>query len=210
MMDPLDFFGSTEPPKDLQEIKERVESFIEYHKADGKKVALITSGGTLVPLEQQTVRHLDNFSTGTRGSTSAEQFLLRGYAVIFLYRDSSFFPYTRLLLSNKETLFDWLNCDSDGHISLNPPSNLKDTVVTSLTKYNEVKSSNRLLSISFVSVFDYLHYLRLLSQLMKTLNKHAFIYLAAAVSDFYIHPKDMVSQVFIHRFSCQIFPVFFS
>ena len=42
MMDPLDFFGSTEPPKDLQEIKERVESFIEYHKADGKKVALIT------------------------------------------------------------------------------------------------------------------------------------------------------------------------
>ena len=42
MMGPLDFFGSTEPPKDLQEIRERVESFIEYHKADGKKVALIT------------------------------------------------------------------------------------------------------------------------------------------------------------------------
>ena len=75
----------------------------------------------------------------------------------------------------------------------------------------QVKSSNRLLSISFVSVFDYLHYLRLLSQLLKTLDKHAFIYLAAAVSDFYIHPKDMVSQVvFIHTFSCQIFPGFFS
>ena len=90
---------------------------------------------------------------------SFRQFLSRGYAVIFLYRDSSFFPYTRLLLSNKETLFDWLNCDSDGHISLNPPSNLKDTVVTSLTKYKEVKCSNLiffiLCNIYMVLFIDY-------------------------------------------------------
>ena len=33
---------------------------------------VITSGGTTVPLEKNTVRFIDNFSTGTRGATSAE------------------------------------------------------------------------------------------------------------------------------------------
>lgn len=35
-------------------------------------IALVTSGGTTVPLEKQTVRFLDNFSTGNRGALSAE------------------------------------------------------------------------------------------------------------------------------------------
>lgn len=36
------------------------------------KVVLVTSGGTAVPLEKQTVRYLDNFSTGSRGALSTE------------------------------------------------------------------------------------------------------------------------------------------
>ena len=46
----------------------------------------IKSGGTTVPLEQNTVRFIDNFSAGTRGSASAEYFLGAGYQVIFLHR----------------------------------------------------------------------------------------------------------------------------
>ena len=46
----------------------------------------LKSGGTTVPLEQNTVRFIDNFSAGTRGSASAEYFLEAGYDVIFIHR----------------------------------------------------------------------------------------------------------------------------
>jgi phosphopantothenate-cysteine ligase len=36
---------------------------------------LVTSGGTSVPLELNTVRSIENFSTGTRGARSAEFFI---------------------------------------------------------------------------------------------------------------------------------------
>lgn len=38
----------------------------------GKKVAVVTSGGTVVPLERNTVRFVDNFSTGNRGASCTE------------------------------------------------------------------------------------------------------------------------------------------
>lgn len=43
-----------------------------------------------------SVRFLDNFSAGTRGAASAEQFLRTGkYAVIFLHRQHSLQPFSR-------------------------------------------------------------------------------------------------------------------
>lgn len=44
------------------------------------RVAVVTSGGTTAPLERRCVRFLDNFSQGTRGALSAEQFLAVGYS----------------------------------------------------------------------------------------------------------------------------------
>lgn len=46
----------------------------------------LQSGGTTVPMEHNTVRFVDNFSAGSRGSASVEYFLKAGYAVIFLNR----------------------------------------------------------------------------------------------------------------------------
>eukprot|EP00922_Rhytidocystis_sp_ex-Travisia-forbesii_P025258 GHVS01037079.1.p1 GENE.GHVS01037079.1~~GHVS01037079.1.p1 ORF type:complete len:195 (-),score=45.31 GHVS01037079.1:586-1170(-) len=60
-------------------------------------VVVITSGGTCVPLESQTVRVLENFSTGKRGAALAEYFLSTGYRVILLARDRSQQPYIRHL-----------------------------------------------------------------------------------------------------------------
>ena len=39
------------------------------------KVVCVTSGGTTVPLEQNTVRFIDNFSSGERGCNSVEHFI---------------------------------------------------------------------------------------------------------------------------------------
>ena len=44
---------------------------------------IFQSGGTTVPLESRTVRYIDNFSVGTRGSVSAEYPFSRQY---FIYR----------------------------------------------------------------------------------------------------------------------------
>lgn len=46
-------------------------------------------------MEHNTVRFVDNFSAGTRGSASAEFFLENGYAVIFLFRLKSLEPFVR-------------------------------------------------------------------------------------------------------------------
>ena len=60
-----------------------------------RPIVCVTSGGTKVPLEVNMVRFIDNFSRGERGATSAECFLSMGYAVIFVYRENSFIPFTR-------------------------------------------------------------------------------------------------------------------
>lgn len=58
---------------------EQLHTFITRHTspAGGLKrpIACVTSGGTTVPLERNCVRFIDNFSAGTRGAMSTEQFL---------------------------------------------------------------------------------------------------------------------------------------
>ena len=60
-------------------------------------VALVTSGGTVAPLKVETVRFLDNFSTGTRGAIAVEEFARRGYAVVHMRRTGSACPFGRVL-----------------------------------------------------------------------------------------------------------------
>lgn len=57
------------------------------------KIVLITSGGTSIKLEKNTVRSIENFSTGKRGALCAENFLESNYKVIFLHRRESCKPY---------------------------------------------------------------------------------------------------------------------
>lgn len=65
-----------------------------------EKIVFITSGGTSVPLETNTVRSIENFSSGLRGAASAEYFIKQGYVVIYYYRDKCLRPFTRLLNTN--------------------------------------------------------------------------------------------------------------
>ncbi|KAG0015349.1 hypothetical protein BGZ81_011727, partial [Podila clonocystis] len=74
------YFASHVAPKSLPENAERIRTFVDRHMKEGRRVVLVTSGGTTVPLETLTVRFIDNFSAGTRGATSAEYFLQQGYA----------------------------------------------------------------------------------------------------------------------------------
>ena len=87
------FLDELTRPLNLDDVKRCVNSFCETRQE--KPIVLITSGGTTVPLEHNTVRFVDNFSAGTRGATSAEYFLKNGYSVIFLHRSKSLEPFIR-------------------------------------------------------------------------------------------------------------------
>lgn len=70
----------------------------------------------MVPLENQTVRFIDNFSAGTRGAVSAENFLENGYAVIFMHRQFSLQPYSRHYTHSTHCFLDYMTLNQDGKI----------------------------------------------------------------------------------------------
>lgn len=153
---------------------------------------LVTSGGTTVPLERQTVRFIDNFSAGTRGATSAEYFLETGYAVIFLHRQFSLLPYSRHYSHATDCFLDFLHEGPDGSIVAN--EEYQEKMLKVLRQYNSAKQKNLLLTLPFTTINDYLFVLREIAQLMRPLGPSGLLYLAAAVSDFFVPPERMVEH----------------
>ncbi|KAI0522140.1 DNA/pantothenate metabolism flavoprotein [Xylaria bambusicola] len=183
------YFSSNPPPKTLPQHVAAAKEFISQHAAANRRVVLVTSGGTTVPLEKQTVRFIDNFSAGTRGATSAEYFLESGYAVIFLHRQFSLLPYSRHYSHSTDCFLDFLHESDDGSVIANPAHQQK--MLRVLRKYNAAKRQNMLLMLPFVTITDYLHELRAVAQLMRPLGPNGLLYLAAAVSDFFVPPERM-------------------
>ena len=194
-----------------EEIKQLIENFVKFHleviriknlklmkifyptysnfKKKGSRLVLITSGGTTVPLEEKTVRFIDNFSIGTRGSISAEQFLENDYAVIYLYRKRSLAPYERKL--NNLSIFDLINFSDEKHDTFSFDVSVQENMTNTLIKYKAIKQNNLLLKIEFTSLFEYLALLEFICKAISTIGKNALIYLAAAVSDFYLPKNEM-------------------
>ncbi|KAI1483266.1 hypothetical protein K445DRAFT_61289 [Daldinia sp. EC12] len=185
------YFSSNPPPKALPQHAAAAKAFINQHAAANRRVVLVTSGGTTVPLEKQTVRFIDNFSAGTRGATSAEYFLESGYAVIFLHRQFSLLPYSRHYSHSTDCFLDFLHENPDGSVVANPAH--QDKMLRVLRKYNAAKRQNLLLMLPFVTITDYLYELRAVAQLMRPLGPNGLLYLAAAVSDFFV-PADRMSE----------------
>eukprot|EP01031_Cornospumella_fuschlensis_P038948 gene38948-47380_t len=76
-------------------VHELVVNFLDQQRLLNRPIALVTSGGTQVPLERNMVRFIENFSTGDRGAKSVEYFLANNYSVIFLYRTQSKLPFVK-------------------------------------------------------------------------------------------------------------------
>jgi phosphopantothenate-cysteine ligase len=187
-----DYFSSNPRPKVLQKHSTLAREFISRHAASSRRVVLVTSGGTTVPLENQMVRFVDNFSAGTRGATSAEYFLSHGYAVVFLHRQFSLLPYSRHYSHNVNCFLDFMDEGEGGKVVVG--EEYQDEMVGVLRKYTEARKQGKLLSIPFVTVNDYLWELREIAILMQPLGGNALFYLAAAVSDFFIPSDRMVEH----------------
>ncbi|XP_077459349.1 phosphopantothenate--cysteine ligase [Stigmatopora argus] len=178
-------------PSHVDEVREKMLAFARFHAEAGRRVVLITSGGTKVPLESRTVRFLDNFSSGRRGAQSAECFLDSGYAVVFLHRHRSLYPYARMFSSvNVLDALQFSDGDREPDRVVVNTQVLPD-VARVLKKYRQVTASKLLLPVEFSTLSEYLHLLKASAQALDTIGSKAMFYLAAAVSDFYIPASDM-------------------
>jgi len=192
-----------------------LESFTLRHQSHHRPIAIVTSGGTTAHLEQNSVRFLDNFSTGQRGAASVECLLKRGYAVIHLWRKGSASPFARIVskklgikvpnlaldYNSLDALFyDTSNSgkqsqqkkfqdqflESHEQLSLHPRLSVDEEISAALRERSKVQSSGLLLTVPFETVEEYLHLLQKCSEAVDSYSGMVMIYLAAAVSDFWI------------------------
>ena len=187
------FYEENPKPSNFEESSEKIQDFCRFHHSNNgnsskRTVVLVTSGGTSVPLERRTVRFIDNFSAGTRGATSAEKFLAGNHAVIFLHRLNSLRPFAR----------HFNNVDFVSSLRENPRNDGLEVKDECLDRFLPVfkaakaaKEANLLLEIPFTSLSDYLWLLKASCQSLSRLGPRALLYLAAAVSDFYIPSVEM-------------------
>ncbi|KIY47499.1 phosphopantothenate-cysteine ligase [Fistulina hepatica ATCC 64428] len=193
------FFATQPPPPDLEKSVVSVREFVARQIRERRRVVLITSGGTTVPLELNVVRFLDNFSAGTRGATSAEYFLDAGYAVIFMHRQFSLQPYSRHYSHSTNPFLDLLEIHSESsssgarssHITVTPSK--EADLVEVLSRYKQVHAKGILHTLTFVTVNDYLWLLRSVSHELSRMGRRSMYYLAAAVSDFFL-PRQKMSE----------------
>ncbi|OWF49362.1 phosphopantothenate--cysteine ligase-like [Mizuhopecten yessoensis] len=187
------FLRQVSVPDKFEATRSELNGFVERQKQKGRLVVLVTSGGTKVPLESRTVRFLDNFSSGTRGASSAEYFLQEGYAVIFLHRSRSMRPFLRHFSSlNYLDLLEFKN-STDSRSQIQVKENFEKMVGSQLQKHQSAVSDDRLLGVEFQTLSEYLQLLHAACQAVNNMNNKAMLYLAAAVSDFYI-PKEQMPE----------------
>lgn len=157
------------PQVPVEDSARAMEAFARGHHSEGRRVVLITSGGTKVPLESHTVRFLDNFSSGRRGAASAEYFLQAGYAVIFLHRHRSLYPYSRRYAATNWLDVLRLHAPGDAAPRVEAEQGRLPGIVRILQDYTRMKESGRLLPIEFNTLSDYLHLLLAAAQALSPL-----------------------------------------
>ncbi|KAM0684282.1 hypothetical protein MDAP_000050 [Mitosporidium daphniae] len=153
----------------------KLNSFLHKVVTDDAALALICSGPTAVPLEQNTIRLLDNISTGQRGAVSAEYFLAMGYYVIFFHRTNTKLPFIRQVTSEDISSFAVDQTNNTLHCT--------PIVIEALLKRK--KYADRMLLFSFFSFHQYQAGLEIIcTHAHRLMRSKLLIFLAAAVSDF--------------------------
>jgi len=123
---------------------------------------------------------------------SSEEFLKAGYAVIFLTRRGSLQPFTTDLPEAEalHVLRSVIDTSEPGAPRLNTQA--AAALAPVLETYAAV--AEQLLVVPYITIFEYLQYLKLIATACKDRGPRAMFYLAAAVSDFFIPWGSMVEH----------------
>ncbi|KAF6004767.1 hypothetical protein F1559_001278 [Cyanidiococcus yangmingshanensis] len=173
-----------------------IEAFVDLQSKLQRPLAVVASGGTSVPLEQHTVRFLDNFSTGRRGAASAEYLLQTGYAVLFLFRDKSLQPFHRHFEGFAAKPAEFFALSGNGRWELDSAL-LTSVMETGVLQYRQVREERRYLPVPYCTVYEYVQYLQKVATSCARLGRAVVMYMAAAVSDFYLPFENF----FVHKTS---------
>nr|CCC89682.1 conserved hypothetical protein [Trypanosoma congolense IL3000] len=151
-----------------------------------KGLALVSSGGTSVPLEMNAVRFVTNFSTGSRGAGLVEDLVVREWACILLHSESAQLPFRRVMD----------NMDTERFFTELMAPEKSSAVASIVGTYSKYKT--RLLLVPYRTVVDYLYLLRLITVAVchraECLRTMPMVLLAAAaVSDYFI-PRTLLSE----------------
>ena len=109
-----------------------------------------------------------------------------GYSVIFLHRSGSLKPFLHHFSQHFGHHLDDLELKND-LLSFKANTEYKNIY----EEYEKLK--HNLLLVEFFSVSDYLSSLLSISSILRPIGKNSLLYLAAAVSDFYL-PQDLMSE----------------
>ncbi len=149
-----------------------------------------------MPLERNTVRFLDNFSTGVRGAGCIEALIARGYAVVSLRRTGSAAPFARSLCGisadGSSPGFDLRFLESlelepgTGALRLRGDAARLAAVGAALAAYQAARSSGLFEEVEFFTADDYFFKLRALVRALRPCDHAAMGVFAAAVSDFHV------------------------
>ncbi|KAK9930677.1 hypothetical protein M0R45_027706 [Rubus argutus] len=194
------FFESALPLKNSDDVSEKLEEFVKKNllrsgNGGARRVVCVTSGGTTVPPEQRCVRYIDNFNSGHRGATSTEHTTSKSlnrqdYAVIFLYRRGTCQPYCRSLPD--DPLLECLEILDESNIKVHQSHS--QAVRNAITKTHAAVAEGLLLKLPFTTIFEYLQMLQMVAFTLRSIGPHAMLYLAAAVSGFYVPWKSMAEH----------------
>lgn len=209
-----EFFLNSTPPEKYESEMSKVQIFLDNLRSAGlrssptstsdgtaparqftscaPKIVFITSGGTMVPLELNMVRFIDNFSGGNRGAASIEYFLQQGYCVVAMRRKGSCAPFARHIQKAVGTncidtkLMDSLAVDAQGFVYIKLPTEATRPIIEALEAYARAVCSGSYVEVEFDTVHQYFWYLRGIILALRPWGSRAIGYFAAAVSDFFV------------------------
>ncbi|CAK9313101.1 unnamed protein product [Citrullus colocynthis] len=169
------FFDSAPPLRNIEDISKDLRNFVEMNSPQA---------------EQRCVRYIDNFSSGHRGAASTEYFPKAGYSVVFLYRKGTCQPYCSLL--PEDPFLECFEFTQESGIQVRQP--YSEPVKKAISEHHAAIADGRLLKLPFTTIFEYLQMLHMVAISLRSIGPHAFFYLAAAVSDFYVPWESMAEH----------------
>lgn len=127
-----------------------------------------------------------------------------------MHRQFSLQPFSRHYSHSTHPFLDFLDIEEGSapqntasSASSPPTSNItvrpseRAQLLEVLATYKDVQRAGTLLTLTFVTVNDYLWLLRAVSQELNVLGRHCLYYLAAAVSDFFLPRQKMVRALLL-------------
>lgn len=113
------------------------------------------------------------------------------YAVIFMFRTKSLEPFTRHFSGQQFLDMLDINDKNEGGSSIGVKPDSVDVLLPILRAYKRAQENSRLLYVNFTTISDYFWLLRTACECLAPFDNRALLYLAAAVSDFYVPENDM-------------------